>query len=439
MLFAVWHAENAPTLTAGSTNRTASVVVVVIPEGASSQSPTKNFEPSIIRVVIGSNSTVRWINQDSVPALIGADNESDPAFYNATKDYVFIGSNKTFEYTFTKAGEFGYHGRPWQRGTVIVVAAASSDTPSPAKLVPRLADKDAPTIVAHDILIHNPDSEIIDYPLSKRFPIMLYYFANDGRRMVIDPDNNYQSLGACDPSKLFCYPQYKDVEIRGHDEDRLAYAIQVLVKKNSDGGAGVKDFFFDDTSYYLVSANTGKIIYTSESETKGLDRGVKPDSFCMARSSSSETQPYSLVKEPSTLPHGYHCVLKQGRQQVEGTFVYWDREPQGGHNVPLWADSKDALAAIQIEYQKLDGGQHHQQHMTNTLREEQYQSLVDDLRGGGFQARLTHINGSPAFVREQCDVCGMTTMILFEYRGYGYHVESGLPSTTLIPILTSLR
>ncbi len=79
------------------------------------------FEPNPIKVVIGVNNTVRWVNQDVVAAWIEADNESDPAFYNATKDSVFIPPNETFEYTFTKAGEFGYHGRPWQRATVVVL------------------------------------------------------------------------------------------------------------------------------------------------------------------------------------------------------------------------------------------------------------------------------------------------------------------------------
>lgn len=118
---------------AGYSNGTVSVVV--IPEGSDSPSSSaKNFEPSTIKVVIGTNNTVRWTNQDSVLALIAADNESDPGFYNATKNFVLIEPNKTFEYTFTKAGEFGYHGRPWQRGAVIVAfaAASSSSTPSSA-------------------------------------------------------------------------------------------------------------------------------------------------------------------------------------------------------------------------------------------------------------------------------------------------------------------
>ena len=84
---------------------------VIIPRDAVLRS-NPAFEPNPIRVVIGVNNTVRWVNQDEVPAWIGADNESDPAFYNATKDFVFVLPNQTFDYTFTRVGEFGYHGKP---------------------------------------------------------------------------------------------------------------------------------------------------------------------------------------------------------------------------------------------------------------------------------------------------------------------------------------
>lgn len=65
------------------------------------------FEPNPIRVMLGVNNTVRWVNQDVVTAWIAADNESDPAFYNATKNFVFILPNKTFDFTFTKQANLG--------------------------------------------------------------------------------------------------------------------------------------------------------------------------------------------------------------------------------------------------------------------------------------------------------------------------------------------
>lgn len=115
-------ASNSGETERGHSNDAVSVIVIPADSGLLS-SPLKSFEPRMIKVVIGTNNTVRWVNQDFDFTLIAADNASDPGFYNATKNFVLLGPNETFEYTFTKAGEFGYHGRPWQRGTVIVVAA----------------------------------------------------------------------------------------------------------------------------------------------------------------------------------------------------------------------------------------------------------------------------------------------------------------------------
>lgn len=92
--------------------------VVVIPKGTSNSDSGKTFTPQ--EASIGWGTTVRWVNQDSVPARIEADDNSDPEFYNATKDFVIIAPGDRFEFTFTRAGTFGYHGAPWQRGTVAV-------------------------------------------------------------------------------------------------------------------------------------------------------------------------------------------------------------------------------------------------------------------------------------------------------------------------------
>ena len=84
---------------------------------------TITFQPQVITVLSGVNNTVRWINQSDSPAIIVADNEADPAFYNATKDRVLILPHKSFEFTFTNLGKIGYHGRPEERGSVIVLHA----------------------------------------------------------------------------------------------------------------------------------------------------------------------------------------------------------------------------------------------------------------------------------------------------------------------------
>jgi plastocyanin len=116
------------------------VVTVVIPEGsAMATSEHNNFEPAIIKVVMGVNNTVRWVNQDTVLGSVVADNEGDPLFFNITNTDTpnFDANDKSgknnyllpgqfFEFTFTKPGEFGYHSipHPHKHGTVIVLPAS---------------------------------------------------------------------------------------------------------------------------------------------------------------------------------------------------------------------------------------------------------------------------------------------------------------------------
>jgi plastocyanin len=111
--------------------------IVMIPINASDQESGQAFVPQTIIVIIGVNNTVRWINQDTSMHWIEADNDRyDSAFYQLTemtasaqadrsnidssKDKVLY-PNEYFEYTFTKPGEYGYHSKPWMRGTVIVM------------------------------------------------------------------------------------------------------------------------------------------------------------------------------------------------------------------------------------------------------------------------------------------------------------------------------
>ena len=132
VLFAAW-AANPPIYRVASNG--ADVSVVVIPEGAGIEE--KNFEPSIIKVVIGTNNTARWVNEDTVPSSIIADNSSeDPEFAAATpvpaspfrdpdlpKNVLRPGAS--FEFTFERPGEIHYHSEPhpWMRGTVTVLPA----------------------------------------------------------------------------------------------------------------------------------------------------------------------------------------------------------------------------------------------------------------------------------------------------------------------------
>lgn len=106
-------------------------VTVIIPKGSSlPTSEHNNFEPAAIKVVVGVNNTVRWVNQDITSSSIRADNMSDPEFYKATHlddedDSVklLLEPGDTFEFTFTMAGKFGYHSEPHphKHGTIIVL------------------------------------------------------------------------------------------------------------------------------------------------------------------------------------------------------------------------------------------------------------------------------------------------------------------------------
>jgi plastocyanin len=109
------------------------ISVVTIPKGASNPAAQLNYEPRTIRVVIGINNTVEWINQDSVAHSMTSDtnyvdpvsgpfNSFDPAHLSETGNG-FLNPSKTFNFTFTEPGTYGYHGEPhpWMRGMVIVV------------------------------------------------------------------------------------------------------------------------------------------------------------------------------------------------------------------------------------------------------------------------------------------------------------------------------
>lgn len=84
-----------------------------------------SYDPTTIKVKIDYNNTVRWVNQGKTTSKIEADNVADLNFFEATNFDVygnsFLAPGQSFEFTFNQEGVFGYHGQPWQRGTVIVL------------------------------------------------------------------------------------------------------------------------------------------------------------------------------------------------------------------------------------------------------------------------------------------------------------------------------
>jgi plastocyanin len=108
------------------------VSIVILPKGTSDSNSGLNFEPEMIKVVIGDNNTVRWINQDIVPhTVISNSDYIDPVSGNfssiAQTEQVrggYMLPGQSFNFTFTKPGVFEYHSEPdpWLSGSVVALA-----------------------------------------------------------------------------------------------------------------------------------------------------------------------------------------------------------------------------------------------------------------------------------------------------------------------------
>ena len=83
-------------------------------KGAAGNPNSPGFSPSTITVVIGLNNTVDWINDDSVPHTVTA---NDGSFSSGN-----LNPGDSYSFTFTSPGTYTYHCsyHPWMKGTVIV-------------------------------------------------------------------------------------------------------------------------------------------------------------------------------------------------------------------------------------------------------------------------------------------------------------------------------
>lgn len=88
-------------------------VNVSIVAGASSPG-NLGYGPDTVTVVLGTNSTVVWTNNDQAPHTVTADDNS----FNSGN----MNPGDVFVYTFTTAGTYKYHCNyhSWMAGTVIV-------------------------------------------------------------------------------------------------------------------------------------------------------------------------------------------------------------------------------------------------------------------------------------------------------------------------------
>ncbi|CUR51375.1 Putative blue (Type 1) copper containing protein [Nitrosotalea devaniterrae] len=94
----------------------ANVTQVIIPHGSSNQqSNTYNYIPNKITLILGTNSTVQWYNQDDVPNSITSDLKKF--------DSTFIMPNHSWTFVFDRPGIYWYHSEqhPWMHAEIIVL------------------------------------------------------------------------------------------------------------------------------------------------------------------------------------------------------------------------------------------------------------------------------------------------------------------------------
>jgi len=108
------------TITTTSTAATATVsgsAVTILPmSGMNDPSAAPYYSPQTIRVVIGVNNTVTWLNNDDAPHTVVA---NDGSFNSGN-----INAGQSWTHTFDTPGTYSYYCsyHPWMKGTIIVLA-----------------------------------------------------------------------------------------------------------------------------------------------------------------------------------------------------------------------------------------------------------------------------------------------------------------------------
>ncbi len=99
---------------------------ITISPGSSQQSQTKNFEPKAARGAIGTSNKVVWTNHDVTAHSVTSDAHYVDAIngpFNSLDSIGLIPPKGTYQFTFTKTGDYPYHcePHPWMTGKVSIV------------------------------------------------------------------------------------------------------------------------------------------------------------------------------------------------------------------------------------------------------------------------------------------------------------------------------
>jgi plastocyanin len=91
-------------------------VTVSMVKGSGSNPSIGGYSPDPVTVVVGFNSTVTWVNDDTAPHTVTA---NDAGFDSGN-----VGPGESFTFTFTAPGTYQYYCayHPWMTGTVVVKA-----------------------------------------------------------------------------------------------------------------------------------------------------------------------------------------------------------------------------------------------------------------------------------------------------------------------------
>lgn len=106
-------------------NASSNISTIVIPKDSDDPTAGKTFEPQYLTVILGVNNTVSWINKSDAGDEIDTTtyNQPDPMFEKGPYSHGTILPGKSFNFTFTKPGEFEYHTQPhpWLQGSIVVL------------------------------------------------------------------------------------------------------------------------------------------------------------------------------------------------------------------------------------------------------------------------------------------------------------------------------